>query len=146
MLEVFHACPCSKLHLVGLLLTYHAFFLSIGCIPNLCLLWAGILFYLHYGYPIWIHVIIYMRNILDHYPWSQFATRNPQRCRQQICGRQNQPAALEVILFTSGYAANGGFLSHWGTPSPHPFIDGISCYKPSSELEVPWLWKPPNDT
>ena len=34
MLEVFHACPCSKLHLVGLLLTYHAFFLSIGCIPE----------------------------------------------------------------------------------------------------------------
>ena len=35
---------------------------------------------------------------------------------------------------------NGGF--HGGTPSSHPFLDGISPYKPSI-LGYSHLWKPP---
>ena len=30
-----------------------------------------------------------------------------------------------------------GFLSHRGTPSHHPFLDGISHYKPSSHWGIP---------
>ena len=32
-----------------------------------------------------------------------------------------------------------------GPPSYHPNFNAIFHYQPSSELGVPWLWKPPND-
>ena len=37
-----------------------------------------------------------------------------------------------------------GFPIHGGTPTCHPFLDGIFPYKPSSIGVPPWLWKPPN--
>ena len=37
----------------------------------------------------------------------------------------------------------GGFLSHRGTPSYHPFIDGIFYYKPSIYWGTPHFRKPP---
>ena len=30
-----------------------------------------------------------------------------------------------------------------GTPSSHPFLDGIFPYEPTSYWGPPWLWKPP---
>ena len=40
---------------------------------------------------------------------------------------------------------DGGFLSHGGTPSSHPFQIGIFHYKPSI-LGIPHLWNPPDDS
>ena len=37
----------------------------------------------------------------------------------------------------------GGFQSHGGTPSYHPFLDGIFHYKPAVVTGYRHLWKPP---
>ena len=47
-----------------------------------------------------------------------------------------QLSSVTLILY-------GGFLSHRGTPSSHPFSIGIFPYHPATGVP-PRLWKPPN--
>ena len=51
-----------------------------------------------------------------------------------------------MIIHTNPYffRQNGGFLSHRGTPSHHPFLGGMFPNKNPRAIWVPlWPWKPP---
>ena len=59
---------------------------------------------------------------------------------------QNNMYMYVYIYITLSYTRNEQYLGiFWntGTPSHHPFAAGIFHCKPSSELGVPHLWKPP---
>ena len=64
----------------------------------------------------------------------------------------DSPANHVCPLYSHAYVMHIPWYPHlykvsWnrGTPSSHPFINGIFHNKPSSELGVPpWLWKPPD--
>ena len=54
-----------------------------------------------------------------HFQWM-FLQETPAGCGVQ------QPGKTSTSFFAEGQDLYGGFLSHEGTPSSHPFIVGVS--------------------